>query len=376
MNVYADNAATTRLSRRALEAMKPYFSEFFGNPSSMHSYGQSAARGLQQSRETMARLIGADPKEIRFTSGGSEADNQAILTAAKAAVKTGKRHIVASAIEHHAVLRTLEALEKRGFEITLLPVSESGIVSLSEAQRVIREDTALVSVMLANNEVGTLQPVSELAALCRERGALIHTDAVQAAGHIPVDVRALGVDMLSLSAHKFHGPKGVGALYVRRGVTPARLILGGGQERGDRAGTENIPGIVGMAAALEEANDALERSIPYVTGLRLSLIEGLASIPGCYIHGAPERSLPGIVNVGFDGIRAESLLLRLDMAGVAASSGSACMAGSLEPSHVLNAMGIPSSRAALRLSLDAENTPEEVEYIVHAVTEAVKALRR
>lgn len=375
MNIYADNAATTRLSNKAFAAMAACCTDIFGNPSSMHEYGQAAARALRGARETIAGCIGADPKELRFTSGGSEADNQAIYTAAKYAADTGKRHIVASAIEHHAVLRALDALRSCGFEVTLLPVSAEGIVSVSEAERAIRKDTALVSVMLANNEVGTLEPIEAIAAICRERGALFHTDAVQAVGHIPVDVRALGADMLSLSAHKFHGPKGVGALYVRKGVSPTRLIVGGGQERGDRAGTENLPGIVGMAAALEESAAALPQTVPHVAALRQRLMAGLCEIPGCHFHGARETALPGIVNVGFDGIAAESLLLRLDMAGVAASSGSACMAGSLEPSHVLAAMGVPRTRAALRLSLDAENTPEEIEYIIRAVAEAVSLLR-
>mgnify|MGYP002626066314 CR=1 FL=1 len=370
MIVYADNAATTRVSRTAMDAMLPYFQMIFGNPSSLHRFGQAAGRALQQARETLACCIGAEPKEIRFTSGGSESDTQAILTGIAYGVREGRRKIVVSSIEHHAVLRAAKKAKEAGFSIIYLPVSEEGVVSLEAAAREITGDTALVSVMLANNETGVIQPVEAISELCRSRGALLHTDAVQAAGHIPVDTSVLGIDLLSVSAHKFHGPKGAGALYVRRGITAERLILGGGQERGERAGTETLPAIAGMAAALSEACEELHRTIPYVTELRRRLTDALRTIPGCHVYSDHAPKLPGITCVGFDGIRSEILLLRLDALGVAASSGSACTAGALEPSHVLTAMGAPASRAELRLSLDAENTPEEVDYIIEAVKTA------
>jgi len=370
MIVYADNAATTSVSRTALDAMLPFFREVYGNPSSLHRYGQAAGRALQSARETIARCLGAAPKEIRFTSGGSESDTQAILTGMAFGMRAGRKRIVVSSIEHHAVLRAADKAKAAGFSVVYLPVSEEGVVSLEAAEREITQDTALVSVMLANNETGTIQPVEAISALCRENGALLHTDAVQAAGHIPVDVSALGVDLLSVSAHKFHGPKGAGVLYVRRGISAEQLIMGGEQERGERAGTENLPAIAGMAAALSEACGELHRTIPYVTALRRRLTDVLRPISGCHFYSDHVSRIPGIACFGFDGIASETLLLRLDALGVAASSGSACMAGALEPSHVLTAMGVPASRAELRLSLDAENTPEEVDYIIDAVKKA------
>ncbi len=377
MYVYADNAATTCLSQTALEAMTPYFTKIYGNASSLHTPGQEAANALVASRQTIARLLNADPKEIYFTSGGSESDTQAILSAARIGARKGKKHIVSTAFEHHAVLHTLESLKRQGFEITLLDVHENGIVTAEEAAAAIREDTALVTVMFANNEIGTLQPIAEIGAVCREKGVLFHTDAVQAVGHVPVDVRSLGVDMLSLSAHKFCGPKGVGALYVRKGVPLSSLIEGGQQERGKRGGTENIPGIVGMAAAMEEAVEGLDKSIPYVTALRERLIEGLLQIPHSRLNGDRDRRVPGTVNFCFEGIEGESLLLLLDAGGVAASSGSACTSGSLDPSHVLLALGLPHEVAhgSLRLSIGDRNTPEEIDHILAIVPGIVQRLR-
>lgn len=377
MYVYADNAATTALSEKALAAMTPYFRQIYGNPSSLHTPGQEAAQALMEARQTVARCLNAQAKEIYFTGGGSEGDNQAIVSAARLGAAKGKKHIVSTAFEHHAVLHTLRELEKQGFEITLLPVHENGVVSPEEVSAAIREDTALVTVMLANNEIGTLQPVREIAALCRERGVLCHTDAVQAVGHIPVDVQELGIDMLTLSAHKFHGPKGVGALYVRKGVPLVSLIHGGQQERGKRAGTENIPAIIGMAAAMEEAVERLSESVPRVTAMRERLIEGLSKIPHSRLNGDREHRVPGTVNFCFEGIEGESLLLLLDTKGVAASSGSACTSGSLDPSHVLLALGLPHDVAhgSLRLSVDENNTPEEIEHILSAVRSVVAYLR-
>ena len=377
MYVYADNAATTGVSQAALEAMAPYFTQVYGNASSLHTPGQKAMEALVAAREKVARLLHADPKEIYFTSGGSEADNQAIVSAAVLGERKGKRHIISTAFEHHAVLHTLDKLKKQGFEIELLDVHENGVVTPEQVEAAIREDTALVTVMFANNEIGTLQPIREIAAVCREKGVLFHTDAVQAVGHVPVDVKALGVDMLSLSAHKFHGPKGVGALYARKGVALANIIEGGQQERGKRGGTENIPGIVGMAAALEEAVEALDRSVPYVTALREKLIEGLTRIPHSKLNGDREYRVPGTVNLCFEGIEGESLLLLLDDRGVAASSGSACTSGSLDPSHVLLALGLPHDVAhgSLRLSIDDRNTPEEIDHILAVVPGVVEYLR-
>ena len=377
MYVYADNAATTRVSPAAVEAMTPYLTEIYGNASSLHTAGQRAAEALVAARETVARNLGADPKEIYFTAGGSEADNQAIVSAALAGERKGKKHIISTAFEHHAVLHTLDRLAKRGFEIELLDVHENGVVTPEQVVSAIREDTALVTVMLANNEIGTVQPVAEIGAICRERGVLFHTDAVQAVGHIPVDVKALNVDLLSLSGHKFHAPKGVGALYARKGVMLTNIIEGGAQERGKRGGTENIPGIVAMAAAMEETVSALDETIPRVTAMRERLIAGLSQIPHSRLNGDRERRMPGTVNFCFEGIEGESLLLLLDAAGVAASSGSACTSGSLDPSHVLLALGLPHDVAhgSLRLSIGEDNTDEEINHILAVVPGIVKRLR-
>ena len=377
MYVYADNAATTGVSPAALEAMLPYFDTVYGNASSLHTPGQRAMEALVSAREKVAALLNAEPKEIYFTSGGSEADNQAILSAAHLGARKGKRHIISTAFEHHAVLHTLDKLQRQGFEIELLDVHENGVGTPEQVGQAIREDTALVTVMFANNEIGTLQPIREIGAVCREKKVLFHTDAVQAVGHVPVDVKALGVDMLSLSAHKFHGPKGVGALYARKGVVLQNVIEGGQQERGKRGGTENIPGVVGMAAALEEAVNALPESMPYVAALRNRLIEGLEKIPHSRLNGDRERRVPGTVNFCFEGIEGESLLLLLDDRGVAASSGSACTSGSLDPSHVLLALGLPHDVAhgSLRLSIDDRNTPEEIDHILKAMPEVVRYLR-
>ncbi len=377
MQVYADNAATTKMSKVALDAMLPYMQENFGNPSSLHSVGQKAAEALWRARETVAACLGCDAKEIIFTSGGSEADNQAILTAAAMGEKKGKKHIVSTAFEHHAVLHTLDKLKKQGFEVTLLDVHENGLVTADEVAAAIREDTCLVTVMYANNEIGTIQPIREIGAVCRGRGVLFHTDAVQAAGHLPINVKEENIDMLSLSAHKFHGPKGIGVLYAKRGIPLVTLIEGGAQERGKRAGTENIPAIVGMAAALKDATDHMEENSRKVTALRDRLIEGLSKIPHSVLNGDRNSRLPGNVNFCFEGIEGESLLLLLDMAGVCASSGSACTSGSLEPSHVLLAIGRPHEIAhgSLRLTLCEENTDEDVDQILRAVPEVVEHLR-
>ncbi len=377
MYVYADNAATTAVSKTALDAMLPYFTEEYGNASSLHTPGQRAAEALLRARETVAKAINADAREIYFTGGGSEADNQAILTGAMLGARKGKKHIISTAFEHHAVLHTLEKLEKEGYEVTLLPVHENGVVTPEDVAAAIREDTALVTIMMVNNEIGTVQPIAEIGAVCREKGVLFHTDAVQAVGHLPVDVKALNVDMLSMAGHKFHGPKGVGALYARRGVAVVNVIEGGQQERGKRGGTENIPGIVGMAAALEEAAANLDHDMAYVTGLREKLIEGLSKIPHSRLNGDREKRNPGTVNFCFEGIEGEGLLLWLDAKGVAASSGSACTSGSLDPSHVLLALGLPHEIAhgSLRLSVDAWNTEEEIDHILAAVPEVVDYLR-
>ena len=375
--IYADNAATTRTGLPARQAMLDAMDRFWGNPSSLHSPGQQAAEALQSARETVAKAINAQPREIYFTSGGSEADNQAIVSAARLGAKKGKKHLVTTAIEHHAVLHTVEQLSKEGFEVTLVPVDESGIVKAEDIRAVLRDDTALVSVMFANNEIGTIQPIAEIGALCRERGVPFHTDAVQAVGHLPIDVEAQNIDMLSLSAHKFHGPKGVGALYVRKNIPLLPFIHGGAQERGRRAGTENLPAIAGLAAALDDACTHMEERAACVSRLRDALIEGLSKIPHAALNGDRERRLPGNVNFCFEGIEGESLLLLLDDKGVAASSGSACTSGSLDPSHVLLAIGRPHEVAhgSLRLTLDHENTMEDVEAIIAAVTEVVGYLR-
>ena len=375
--VYADNAATTQMSRTAIEAMLPYMETIYGNPSSLHSVGQQAAEALQSARERVAKCLNASPREIYFTSGGSEADNQAILSAARLGERKGKKHIISTAFEHHAVLHTLKKLEKEGFEVELLPVGPTGTVTAQQVKDAIREDTCLVTVMYANNEIGSILPVAEIGRVCREAGVLFHTDAVQAAGHIPIDVKAQSIDMLSLSAHKFHGPKGIGLLYARQGVPLTSLIEGGAQERGKRAGTENIPAIMGMAAALEEACAHIDENAEKVSALRDRLIAGLSNIPHSALNGDPVNRLPGNVSFCFEGIEGESLLLLLDAKGICASSGSACTSGSLDPSHVLLAIGRPHEVAhgSLRLSLCEWNSDEDVDRILEAVPEVVKYLR-
>lgn len=377
MKIYLDNAATTKMSDQAIEAMLPYMNTIYGNPSSLHSAGQAATEALAEARQRIARCIGALPQEIIFTSGGSEADNQAILSAARLGERKGKRHIVSTAFEHHAVLHTLKKLEKEGFEITLLNVHENGIILPEQVEEAIRDDTCLVTVMYANNEIGTIQPIKEICEICREKDVLFHTDAVQAAGHLRINVQEQKIDMLSLSAHKFHGPKGIGALYVKKGIALTSLIEGGAQERGKRAGTENIPAIMGMAAALEEACENLDRNTRKLSALRDKLVEGLSEIPHSIFNGDKKKRLPGNVNFCFEGIEGESMLLLLDDKGVCASSGSACTSGSLDPSHVLLAIGRVHDIAhgSLRLSLSEENTEEEIEYTVKAVKEVVEYLR-
>ena len=375
--IYADNAATTQMSRAAIDAMLPYLETIYGNPSSLHSVGQQAAGALLSARDRIAKCLNASPREIYFTSGGSEADNQAILSAARLGERKGKKHIISTAFEHHAVLHTLQKLEKEGFTVELLPVGPIGTVTAQQVKRAIREDTCLVSVMYANNEIGSILPISEIGAVCREAGVLFHTDAVQAAGHLPIDVQTQHIDMLSLSGHKFHGPKGVGALYVRGGIPLVNVIEGGAQERGKRAGTENVPGIAAMAAALEEACAHMEENRVKVTALRDRLIEGLSKIPHSAVNGDLEHRLPGNVSFCFEGIEGESLLLLLDAAGICASSGSACTSGSLDPSHVLLAIGRPHEVAhgSLRLSLCEWNTQEEVDHILREVPWVVEYLR-
>ena len=377
MYVYADHAATTPVHEAARKAMLHCLEEDYGNPSSLHSVGQRAREILDQARADVAACLNADPSEIYFTGGGSEADNQALLTGALLGAKKGKKHLITTAFEHHAVLHTMKALEKQGFTVTYLDVHADGVVRLSDVAAAITDDTALVSVMMVNNEIGTIQPIQEIAKLCQDKGVLFHTDAVQAVGHIPVDVKALGVDMLSLAAHKFHGPKGVGALYCRKGIKPEILIQGGAQERGRRGGTENMPGIVGMAAALKEAVSNLPADMEKVTALRETLIAGLSKSPHSRLNGSRNLRCPGTVNFCFEGIEGESLLLWLDAKGVAASSGSACTSGSLDPSHVLLALGLPHEIAhgSLRLSLGADNTEEEVAHILKVVPEVVAYLR-
>ena len=377
MQKYADNAATTKRSRTAIDAMLSVMEENYGNPSSLHSIGKRAAEELFRARERIALRLGCQPREVFFTSGGSEADNQAIISAAAIGAKRGKKHIISTAFEHHAVLHTLEKLKKEGFDIELLPVGASGTVTAKQVEDAIRPDTCLVSVMYANNEIGSILPISEIGKLCRERGVLFHTDAVQAAGHLPIDVKAQNIDLLSLSAHKFHGPKGVGALYARQGILLTTLIEGGAQERGKRAGTENLPAISGMAAALDEAYDHMEKNAVYVSTLRDRLIEGLSKIPHSALNGDPVNRLPGNVSFCFEGIEGESLLLMLDSKGICASSGSACTSGSLDPSHVLLAIGRPHEIAhgSLRLSLCETNTPDEIDYMLTEIPEVVEYLR-
>ena len=376
--IYADHAATTKTSRAAKEAMIACMEEHWGNPSSLYTLGQEANELLQSARERIAGCIGAAAREIYFTSGGSEADNQAIRSAAYWGARRGKKHIISSAIEHHAVLHTLERLKEEGFEITLLPVGEEGIVKVSDVAAALREDTALVTIMYANNEIGTLQPIREIGALCREKKVLFHTDAVQAVGHVPVDVQADQIDMLSLSGHKFCGPRGVGALYVRQGLPLRSLIEGGAQERGKRAGTENLPAIVGMATAREESCAHMDGDAAHMSTLRDHLIAGISQIPHSALNGSCDHRLPGNVNFCFEGIEGESLLLLLDDRGICASSGSACTSGSLDPSHVLLAIGRPHEVAhgSLRLSLGKENTMEEMDTIIREVKDVVAYLRK
>lgn len=377
MYIYADNAATTKTSNTAIEAMVHTMKEVYGNPSSLYSLGQRAKEVLEQARMDVAECIGADFKEIYFTSGGSEADNQAIISAAKFGLLNKKKHIISTKIEHHAVLHTLKKLEKEGFEVTLLDVPKNGIVNVEDVENAIKEDTALVTIMFANNEIGTIQPIKEIGKICKEKGVPFHTDAVQAVGHVQIDVNDLNVDMLSLSAHKFHGPKGVGVLFARKNMFLANVIEGGAQERGKRAGTENLPGIVGMAAALKEACFHIEENAKRETVLRDRLINGLSQISHSMLNGDREKRLPGNVNYIFEGIEGESLLLLLDARGIAASSGSACTSGSLDPSHVLLAIGRPHEIAhgSLRLTISAENTEEEIDYIVEQTKEVVAYLR-
>ena len=365
------------MSETSIKAMLPYMNEIYGNPSSLHSAGQTAAQALNDARERIAGCLGCSAREITFTSGGSEADNQAIMSAAKLGERSGKKHIISTAFEHHAVLHTLKKLEKQGFEVTLLDVHENGIITADEVKAAIRPDTCLVTVMFANNEIGTVQPIAGIGAVCREKGVIFHTDAVQAAGHIAINTQEMNIDMLSLSAHKFHGPKGIGVLYARKGIPLSVLIEGGAQERGKRAGTENIPAIMGMAAALEEACRNAEENAKKVSAIRDRLIDGLSKIPHSVLNGDAENRLPGNVNFCFEGIEGESLLLLLDDKGICASSGSACTSGSLDPSHVLLAIGRPHEIAhgSLRLSISEENTLDEAEYTIKAVSDVVELLR-
>lgn len=375
--IYADNAATTKMSKTAIDAMLPYMEEYYGNPSSLYAFAQKAKEALEDARTRVAACIGAEPREIYFTSGGSEADNQAIMSAARSGERKGKRHIISTAFEHHAVLHTLDKLKERGFEITLLDVHADGIVTPEQVAEAIREDTCLVTIMFANNEIGTIQPIAEIGKICRERGVLFHTDAVQAAGHVPIDVKAQNIDMLSMSGHKFHGPKGSGVLYAKRGVVLDNIINGGAQERGKRAGTENIPAIMGLAAALEEACRDLDENAAQMSARRDRLIAGLRTIPYSELNGDAEKRLPSNVNFCFEGIEGESLLLMLDDKGVCASSGSACTSGSLDPSHVLLAIGRPHEVAhgSLRLSLGEDTSDADVDYMIEAVRDVVTHLR-
>ena len=377
MLIYADNAATTKMSRTAIDAMLPYMETYYGNPSSLHTVGQQAAEALQKARETVAACLGCQPREITFTSGGSEADNQAIVSAARIGARKGKKHIISTAFEHHAVLHTLKKLENEGYEVQLLDVGPTGTVTAQQVADAIREDTCLVTIMYANNEIGSIMPIPEIGAVCQEKGVLFHTDAVQAAGHLHINVKAQHIDMLSLSAHKFHGPKGVGLLYARQGIPLTNIIEGGAQERGKRAGTENIAGIVSMAAALKEACDHIDENAVKVSALRDKLIAGLSAIPHAALNGDPVNRLPGNVNFCFEGIEGESILLLLDAKGICASSGSACTSGSLDPSHVLLAIGRPHEVAhgSLRLSLCEWNTEEEVDYMLQVIPEVVAYLR-
>ena len=377
MFVYADNAATTSVSKTALDAMMPYLTTLYGNPSSLYSFAQKAKEALEDARKTVADIIGAEPKEIYFTSGGSEADNQAIVSMAKFGALKGKKHLISTKFEHHAVLHTLKQLEKQGFEVTLLDVHEDGVVRLEDVEAAIREDTALVTVMFANNEIGTVQPIKEIGALCRSKGIPFHTDAVQAAGHMPINVKEMNIDLLSMSGHKFHAPKGVGVQYANKGMPLFNIIEGGAQERGKRAGTENIPGIVALAAALKESVDNMEANTAKIIPMRDKLFTELSKIPHSKINGSLEHHVPGTVNMCFEGIEGESLLLLLDSKGICASSGSACTSGSLDPSHVLLAIGLPHEVAhgSLRLSIGEYNTMEEIDHIIEVVPGIVEYLR-
>ena len=377
MYVYADNAATTKVSPTAVAAMMPFLTEEYGNPSSFYSLGQRAAEALVKARETVAECLGAEPGEIYFTGGGSESDNQAIRSAAFVGAKKGKRHIISTKFEHHAVLHTLEQLEREGFDVTLLDVHPNGVITVEDVANAIREDTCLVTIMFANNEIGTIQPIKEIGALCREKKIPFHTDAVQAVGHVPINVKEMNIDMLSLSGHKFHSPKGVGALYVRRGIPLKNLIEGGQQEKGKRGGTENMPGIVGMAAALKESTDHMAENMKKITVLREKLITGLEKIPHSKLNGDRNLRVPGTVNFCFEGIEGESMLLLLDANGIAASSGSACTSGSLDPSHVLLALGLPHEVAhgSLRLSIGEYNNEAEIDHILETVPKVVERLR-
>ena len=377
MQIYADNAATTKMSRTAIDAMLPYMETYYGNPSSLHTVGQQAAEALMTARQTVAACLGCQSREITFTSGGSEADNQALVSAARIGERKGKKHIISTAFEHHAILHTLKKLEKEGFDVQLLDVGPTGTVTTQQVADAIREDTCLVTIMYANNEIGSILPIPEIGAVCREKGVLFHTDAVQAAGHLHINVKEQNIDMLSLSGHKFHGPKGVGVLYARQGIPLTNIIEGGAQERGKRAGTENIPGIMGLAAALEESCGHIDEDTARLTKLRDKLIAGLSKIPHSALNGDPVHRLPTNVNFCFEGIEGESLLLLLDQAGICASSGSACTSGSLDPSHVLLAIGRPHEVAhgSLRLSLCEWNTQEEVDYMLQVIPDVVAYLR-
>lgn len=375
--VYADNAATTKVSKPVLDVMMPYFTEEYGNASSIYALGRSAKKALETARETVAKAIGAETSEIYFTSCGSESDNWAIRSVCERLAAKGKKHIVTSVFEHHAVLHTCHALEKLGFEVTYLPVYENGIVKTEDVKNAIREDTALVTIMYANNEIGTIQPIEEIAAVCREKGVLFHTDAVQAMGHVKIDVHAQGIDMLSLSGHKIHAQKGIGALYVRKGIPVTNLIFGGAQERNRRAGTENLPAIAGFAKAMEIANTDIEKRAEKTAKQRDRLIEGILKLPRTRLNGDPVKRLPGTVNISIEGVEGESLLLMLDLNGICASSGSACTSGSLDPSHVLLALGLKHEVAhgSLRLSIGDETTDEDIDYILEVVPKVVKRLR-
>ena len=375
--IYADNAATTKISQTAMKAMISAMENSYGNPSSIHQIGMAANDALQTAREQIARCLGCMPKEIFFTSGGTESDNQAIVSAAMLGAKQNKRHIISTAFEHHAVLHTLRRLKEQGFEIQLLDVGAEGNITAAQVEEAIRPDTCLVTVMFANNEIGSILPIAEIGEVCSAHGVLFHTDAVQAAGHIPVNVKKQNIDMLSLSAHKFHGPRGIGALYVKRGIELTSLMEGGGQERGKRPGTENLPAIMGMAAALKEECTLMEQNEAKVTAMRDCLIQGLSQIPYSILNGSREKRLPGNVNFCFEGVSGESLLLLLDSRGICASSGSACASGALDPSHVLLSLGLAPeiAQGSLRISLDISNTEEEIDYMLEVIPQVVEQLR-